>query len=279
MKNKKILTVLLAALIIATSSMSVFAQDNNYSSREREQSSYKNYTRIGKIQSECDGTKDFNKYTTLNLSAALKKASYKAITLSAKQGVPKAEVKDCTDGNNLINSSVSDAIKRAMEKAKEIKPTPTPVTDVNKVLRDQIKAEYEAMKVIEKANKELLMQAIAKQKQVRGFITQVAEGKLTYTDEQLAKIDVLSIELQADVQAVIDKSAAIKAANEAVKAIMKTKDYTAALAKLKLETAARQERGPALTDVNTDLAGILVLLAEGQAVVPVVPETPVTPVI
>lgn len=277
MKNRKILTVLLAALILTTSSVTVFAHDNNDSSGER--LSYKNYAGISKILSECKNTQDYNKYTTLNVSDALKKASYSAITLAAKKEVPETKVKDCTDGKNLSNSSVSDALKKAMEKAKEIKPTPNPVTDANKVLRDQIKAEYEAMKVIEKANKELLMQAIAKQKQVRGFIAQVAEGKLTYTDEQLAKIDVLSIELQADVQAVVDKSAAIKTANEAVKTSMKSKDYTAALEKLKLETAARQERGPALTEVNTDLADIIVLLGEGQAVVPVVPVTPVTPVI
>ena len=275
MKSRKILTVLLATLILTTSSMPVFAQGNNNSSKEREKSCYKNYQGIAKNEIECKDTEDENECTKLNVSEALKKATYNAIKLAAKQGVPKTEVKDGIDVNNLSKSSVSEALKNAMAKAKEIKP----VTDVNKVLRDQIKNQYEAMKVIEKDSKELLMQAIEKQKQVREFIMQLAQGKITYTDVQLSSIGGLSGKLHDDVQIVIVKSEAIKAAKEDVKASISTQDYTGALVKLlQDEVDARTERGLALKQVNTDLAGILNILAAGKAVVPVVPVVPVTPV-
>lgn len=268
MHNKKILTMLLAALMLTTSSVTAFAEGSDCSSREREY--YKKYTDAAKIQCVSKDSKDSTKYSKPSVSESLKKLSYNTVKLTAKKEEPKAAVKQevqSPDVNKLNKGSVSEALKKAMEKAQQNKYS----QDDFKALKDQIKAEYETQKAIEKANKELLEKAIAKQKQVRGYVAKVAEGQLTYTAEQLSQIDVLSAKLQADVQTVINKSAAIKAAREATKASMCEKDYTAALAKLKQETAVRQERGPALTAVNEDLDAIIAILAQGLAVQPAAP--------
>jgi len=262
MINKKIVSGILAGLMLVSSSVTALASDKKYSSKEKD--CKKIYSVISKIKCD-DDKKDSYKNLKSNISEALKKASYKAVNVSTKKEEPKNTIKQEVpnpDVNKLSKESVSEALKKAMEKAQQNKIS----QDELKAIKDQIKAEYETQRAIEKTNKELLEKAIEKQKQVKGYIARVAKGELIYTDEQLSQIDVLSDKLQADVQAVIDKSAAIKTAKEATKASMAEKDYATALTKLKQETAVRQERTPALTAVNEDLDGILAILAKGQAV-------------
>jgi len=145
----------------------------------------------------------------------------------------------------------------------------------NKALRTQIQGIYTTMKQTEAANKVLFQQLGANEKQVNGFIKQVKEGTITYTDDQYAQITSLSATLATDTATIDTIYQSIQADQVTVKADGVDKNLTGVIAALTTESADRTARGAAVTVVNTDLTSVLAILALGQT--PVVTPT-VTPV-
>ena len=84
----------------------------------------------------------------------------------------------------------------------------------------------------------------------------------------------MTITFITDIKAITDATASIKTAEVAVKESAKSKNYEAVLVALKIEGAARIARGTALTKVSEDLDAFLLVLAEGQAVLPTPETTP-----
>lgn len=264
MKGKKLLTVILSTMLVFSSSASIFACETNPTSKEGKNISSKNNMRGG----------DFNKYANV----------FKAVAADKVVSAPKDVkiVKDSIsskDYNLGKNANIGSAIRAAQAKAKTIVKDPVKVTppkvQISQALKDQIKAEYKAMRATEATNRAIFVTAVSKKNQVVGYIYKVAQGKITYTDAQLTQLDSLSVTFEADIKAVTDATVSIKTAEAAVKASAKIKDFDAVLAGLKIEAAARIARGTTLTKVSTDLDAFLKVLVEGQAVLPT-PETPVT---
>ena len=268
MKGKKLLTVILSTMLVFSSSASVFAYETNPTSKEGKNISSKNNMKGG----------DFNKYENVFKAVAADKvvSTPKACTTGKDAKIVKDSIKS-KDYNLGKDANIGSAIRAAQAKAETkvkdpVKVTP-PKVEITQALKDQIKAEYTAMRATELANKATFVSAVSKKNQVVSYIYKVAEGKITYTDAQLTQLDTLSVTFVTDIKAVTDATVAIKTAENAVKASAKTKNYDAVLAGLKAEAAARVTRGTALTKINTDLDNFLLVLVQGQAVLP----TPVTP--
>jgi len=141
----------------------------------------------------------------------------------------------------------------------------------------QIKAIYTTMKQTEAANKVLFQQLGTNEKQVNGFIKQVKEGTLTYTDDQFAQVAALSTTLATDNASLSTIYNTIQADEVAVKADNKAKNFAEVITALTTESADRTARGAAVTVVNTDLTSVLAILTLGQTPV-VTPAPVVTPV-
>ena len=269
MNSKKLLTAFLATILVVSSSVSVFANETNTNCKEGKNISSKNYAKQG----------SFNKFAnTFKLNSLDKKVAVSKATKVAKDCTAKDESIKSKDYNLGKDANIGSAIRNAQAKAKEtVKPVDSvpPVVEISQVLKDQIKAEYTAMRATEVTNKAIFVSAIDKKNQVVSYIYKVAEGKITYTDAQLTQLDTLSATFEADIKAVSDATVLIKTDEAAVKASGASKNYDAVLAGLKTEGAARIARGTALTKVSQDLDAFLLVLIEGQAVLP----TPVTPVV
>lgn len=132
--------------------------------------------------------------------------------------------------------------------------------------RDQIKAIYTQMKTVEATNRETYSKIVAKRKQVKGFIEQVQQKKISYSDDQLNQITSLSNTLTADVQILVPMKETIKSDGENVRASCDKKDFPTAITNINTELAARQARGVALVKVNGDLDAMLAILTQGQVV-------------
>ena len=265
MKSKKLLTIFLATMLTVSSSISVFASDSKSNSKDCKNVSSKNYVKGNSL----DKNEDFDKYESefkdCNIGKAM--AAAKAIT-----PCKDANIKECVknkDYNLGKDVNFGSAIRAAQAKAKEpVKVTPK--VEVPQVLKDQIKAEYAAMRATEIANKATFVTAVAKKNQVISYIYKVAKGEITYTDDQLVQLDTLSVTFEADIKAITDATVSIKTAEDTVKECAKSKNYDDMLAALKIEAAARVTRGAALTKVSQDLDAFLLVLVEGRAVLPVV---------
>jgi len=258
LKSKRVLTVFLAAMLTFTSTVtvSVFANETKSTSKEHK--------------------------TVVRIVSAPKADDKDKVDEKVKDCVPSVPSKDFNLGKDI---NIGSSIRNAQEKAKEVVKEPVkaappkvetpPKAEISQELKDQIKAEYAAMRATEVANRVIFVAAINKKNQVVSYIHKVSEGKITYTDDQLTQLDTLSVTFEADIKAVTDATVSIKAAVASVKENAKKKDFNAVLAGLKVEAAARVTKGAALTKVSQDLDAFLLVLVEGQAVLPtpVVPET------
>jgi len=273
MKSKVLLNIFLATTLALSSTVSVFASVSKSTPKVSTNVTSRNYTKSG----EFDKKDDINKYANIDKTVAVTKvvsAVKDCVTVNddnvVKDSVPN---KDYNLGKDM---NIGSAVRAAQEKAKEIvkepvKETP-PKVEISQELKDQIKAEYTAMRATEVTNKAIFVTVVNKKNQVVSYINKVAQGKITYTDAQLTQLDFLSVTFQADIKAVTDATVLIKADEAAVKASATSKDFDAVLAGLKTEVTARVARGTALTKVSQDLDAFLLVLVEGQAVLP----TPVT---
>ena len=268
MKSKKLLTVLLSTMLIFSSTGSVFASENRSTSN--------NYIKGKQFNKNVSSDKYANTLKDLNIGKAV--AAAKVVAASKAADI----VKECVpnkDYNLDKDANVGSSIRNAQEKAKEIVIKPVkvapPKVDISQALKDQIKAEYAEMRATEVTNKVTFVATVNKKNQVVSYIHKVAQGKITYTDAQLTQLDTLSVTFATDIKAVTDATLSIKTAEAAVKASAKNKNFDAVLAELKTEAAARVARGAALTKVSGDLDAFLLVLVDGQAVLP----TSVAPVV
>lgn len=271
MKGKKLLNIFLATTLVFSSTVSVFASGTKSTSKECKNVSSTNYIRSRDFNKNYCIDKYANTFEDCNIGKAI---TVKTSTTSiVKDSVPS---KDYNLGKDV---NIGTAIRDAQEKAKEIvkepvKETP-PKVEISQELKDQIKAEYTIMRATEVTNKATFVTAINKKNQVVSYIYKVGEGKITYTDVQLAQLDTLSATFETDIKAVTDTTISIKTAEDAVKANVKNKNFDGVLAALKIEAIARVARGTALTKVSQDLDAFLLVLVDGQAVL----HTPATPVV
>lgn len=271
MKSKKILTVLLASMLVLSSTVSVFASETRSTSKDKKDVSSRNYTKE-RDNKDANEIKDWN---VGRIVSATKAVTAPKVCTDIKQSVPSKDYNLGKDTN--FGSAIREAQAKAKAKAIAEEPVKETPVEISQTLKDQIKAEFTAMRETEVANKAIFVSAVNKKNQVVSYIHQVAEGKITYSDAQLTELDSLSATFEADIKAVTDATVSIKTAEAAVKESAKNRDYNAVLAGLKIEAAARVARGAALTKVSQDLDAFLLVLVEGQAVLPVAPVTPVTP--
>lgn len=274
MKSKKILTVLIAATFVFSSTASAFASGTASTSKENKGGAYNNYIKGGNLDKNLGLDKLASTIKSCNVD--------KAVAVTKVVSAPKTEAPEkvsttSKDYNLGKDVNIGSAIRNAQAKAKETATQTPPKVEISKELKDQIKAEYVAMRATEVTNKATFVAAINKKNQVMSYIHKVAEGKITYTDAQLTQLDTLSATFEADIKAVTDATVLIKTDEAAVAASAKSKNYDAVLAGLKVEAAARVARGTTLTKVSQDLDAFLLVLVEGTAVLPVTPVTPVTP--
>lgn len=281
MKSRKILTVLIAATFVFSSTASAFACETKPTSKDNKQATSSNYIKGGNFDKKLGLEKLASTIKNCNLD--------KTVTAAKPVSAPKVEAPEkdnasSKDYNLGKDVNIGTAVRDAQAKAKLAPPvvvTPPVVTPpvVSQELKDQIKAEYTAMRATELTSKATFVGAVNKKNQVMNYIHQVAEGKLTYTDAQLTQLDTLSVTFTADIKAVADATALIKTDEAAVEASGKSENYDAVLAGLKVEAAARTARGTTLTKVSQDLDAFLLVLVEGTVVAPVAPATPATPVV
>ena len=279
MKGKKLLNIFLATMLVFSSTAtSVFAGENKSNSKESKEVSSNNYIKDGDSHNDDnnDNNDDGNKYDNAFKDCNLGKAAAKVVCPPKAVNIAKDCIKS-KDYNLGKDVNIGNAIRNAQAKAKEIVKEPVKVTpptvEISQELKDQIKAQYTIMRSTEVTNKAIFVAAVDKKNQVVNYIYKVAEGKIAYTDAQLTQLDTLSTTFATDIKAVINATASIKAAEALVDVNVTNKNFDAALAALKTEAAARVARGTALTKVSQDLDAFLLVLAEGQAVLP----TSVTP--
>lgn len=201
------------------------------------------------------------------------------VTMTTMTGVTAFAAGNTTLGTTKPKENLSTQLKnlQAIQQAEVIRKATRITNTATRQERQQIKVLYTQMRVIEQTNHGIYKQILIKRKQTRGYIKQVRQGKIIYTNAQFAQIGILSDTLVTNVQSIASCTNVIKNDEIAVKASAKAKDYSSIITELTTMTSDRQARGAELTKVNEDLDALLVVLAQGQAVAtPLQPSTTTT---
>jgi hypothetical protein len=187
------------------------------------------------------------------------------VTMISMTGVTVFAADNTTTGTPKAKENLGTQLKN-LQAIQQVAVARKAANTATQEERQQIKGLYTQMKAIEQTNHGIYEQVLAKKKQVRGYIKQVKQGKITYTDDQFTQIGTLSDTLVADVQSIATCTTTIKTDVANVKASAKAKDYASVITELTTMTTDRQARGSALTKANGDLDALIAVLSQGKAV-------------
>jgi len=192
------------------------------------------------------------------------------VTMTTMTGVTAFAAGTTTLGTAKSKESLGTQLNnlQAIQQAEVTKRAARTANTATRQERRQIKVLYIQMRVIEQTNHGIYKQILIKRKQTRGYIKQVRQGKIIYTDAQFAQIGILADTLVSNVQSIVSCTNVIKNDEIAVKASAKAKDYSSIITELTTMTSDRQARGAAFTKVNEDLDALLAVLLQGQAIAP-----------